>query len=175
MASVYWCARDLATRASPFGNHHFILIVLDKGETLHPFIVQEENGVRFVTLATFNIRGQLKFEESNEFDVLAVREWLNADKYRRWWAADFDLERHEVKPPKGTGKDLADLLAKLALQFEAKQKASPQDYGLVTTNCAAWCNSILAQAGVPAEQRAALSDFTGIDAGESVDLPASVW
>ncbi len=166
MAQVYWCARNLDTVFGFSGNHHFLVIRLDEGESFPPFSSESESGTNFITLAAFNEDGNLKFGENNKADVTAVKEYLNPGKYKDNWT-DYDLEYKLIEPPKGMSDEkFAHLIAMLAARYNDNQKHKKVRYVLDAENCAAWINTMMWVAGLSESVREALSEFSGVDWGE---------
>lgn len=166
MAQVYWCARNLDTTFGFSGNHHFLVIRLDEGESFPPFTSESESGTDFITLAAFNEDGNLQFGDNNKADVTAVREFLNPGKFKANWT-DFDLEYKYIPPPKGMSDEkFAHLVAMLASRYNENQKRTSIRYALDAENCAAWINTMLWVAGIPDDQREELGEFSGVDWGE---------
>lgn len=175
MAQVYWCARNLDTEMGFSGNHHFLVIRLDEGESLPPFESESESGTDFITLAGFNKDGDLKFGDNNQADVTAVKEYLNPGKYKDNWT-DYDLEYKLITPPKGMsdGK-FAGVVAMLAARYNDNQKRRSVKYALDGENCAAWVNTLLDVAGVSDAEREALGEFSGVDWGEEFGIEPDMF
>lgn len=169
---VYWAARDLA--GSPFGNHHFILIMLPENYSMQQIKTQTEGSQRFVTLGGFAESGNLVFKSNDSSDVQSVKEVLNPS-LRSWYTADYDMERNKITPPTGGGWNFATTLERLAFNYEKNTKTSPVPYSLKNENCAAWVNTILKVAGVSAGERIRLGEFSGIDWGEEDEIPESLF
>lgn len=168
---VYWAARDLD--GPPVGNHHFVLITFDESVAFPPIPTQMEKGQRFITLAAVKSadgKGNLVFAANQRADVTSVREFINPDEHVSWYKADFDMEQHEVTPV-GNALTFAQRLVQLAQVFDRNSKTSPIPYSLRDENCAAFVNTLLKLAGVPATQRLDLGEFSGVDWGEEDTVP----
>ena len=177
MARVYWAARDL--NGPPVGNHHFVLIVLDEGETLPGIPTKIEivgsKVVRFVTLGAFKVDGRLKFEANNNADVTSMREYTDPGEHVSWYKADFDMERNAVSVAGKTGIELARQLVQFANNYVKNEDKSNVAYDLANENCSAWVNSILKKAGVTSAARVKAGEFFGFDWGEEDAVPATLF
>lgn len=162
MASVYWAARDLSSFL--WGNHQFILIFLEANEAMAGMIVHEESGKKFFTLAGHQPAGNLVYIPNQTDDIASVRESINKSLRGTW--RDFDLEKHSVSEPTGTGLSFALQLKQLADKYDANVKNNPVEYSLQNRNCSTWVNTLLKVAGVPLSTRQTAGEFRGIDWGE---------
>ena len=168
MAEVYWAARDLAS--SPVGNHQYIVIMLNDGETLPGIQTQQENGKNFVTLGghvsgSIFSGGSLVYIGNQRDDVIAVKESLNSSL--RGYFSDFDLEKHRVTPPSSGDRALADQIKGLAEKYAVNTRDNPVSYGLFSQNCSTWVNTIMKIVGIAESERARLGDFRGVDRGQN--------
>ena len=168
---VFWCARDLD--GVPVGNHQFILIQVDPIYGLPPFSIKEEKGVRFATLAAYNVGGNLEFRDNHPTDEQAVREFINPKK--RGLLSDYDLEKHRVPSPLSSDQQFAETLVKQALAFKVKTQSKKIQYNLSDENCSTWINTMLKVAGVSLANRQKHGEFSGIDWGEEDLLDESYF
>jgi len=166
MADIYWAVRDLD--GVPWGNHHFILIVLGDKEFMMRTKFEEEGGQRIVTLAGHNVGGNLALIANQKADIDSVKEVINPN-YNKGWS-DFDLEKHSLTPPTGGGLSFAWEIERLAYNYENNTKTSPVDYDLWDRNCATWINTLLSVAGISQSVRNKAGEFSGIDWGEEDTL-----
>ncbi|MQX34920.1 hypothetical protein [Roseospira navarrensis] len=178
-SKIYWCARDLA--GSPWGNHHFILVVQGEPKITSTMGVtwQKYAGTEFMTIAAFAIKkggtNRLMLGYNEKSDVHAVKEVLNPAITKKQWS-DFDLERHAVAPPNGKTKDafVKDIIVKAEL-FKKNEAKKNLPYSLIDENCAAWVNSLFKACGVPKTTRIKAGEFSGFDWGEEDEIPASYF
>jgi len=161
--TVYWSARDLDS--SPFGNHHFILILIGGYYGLPPLVTKEEGAIRFVTMGGFKVGKNLEYQPNNGSDVYSVRELLNPKKNRSNWQ-DYDLERNKITAPGGNGLAFAEKLVQLAQNYKINSAIKPVSYNLSDYNCSCWVNTMFKVAGVTKEVREKAGEFSGIDWGE---------
>jgi len=176
---VFWAARDLDSYAAPIGNHHFILIMLDKGHKV-AFPAKHEDGKRFVTLGGFKKsvggKSRLIFEANNSADIFSVREVLDPKEHTRVWKPDFDMERHKIAPPgKSSGLAFAQKCVQLAKTYAFNEKLKHVEYTLTNQNCSAWVNCLLKAAGISRSDRLKAGEFSGVDWGEEDTLPPSLF
>jgi hypothetical protein len=162
MGGVYWAARDLD--GVPWGNHQFILILMDESQSLMKTKSQTVKGQKFATLGGHQVDGKLVLIANQTADVRSVEEVLDPSTVSKW--SDFDLEKHKVTPPTGGDWSFAIEVEKLAYNFDKNAKAKPIDYALANENCSAWVNILFKVANVPLSQRKTLGEFSGIDWGE---------
>ena len=162
MADVYWAARDLSSFV--WGNHQFILVFLEPNEAMPCLKVYEESGKRFFTLAGHQPNGNLVYVPNQTDDIYSVRESLNRSLRGRF--RDFDLEKHLVAPPTGSGLSFAQQLEQLAVKYQANTQNNPVVYSLQDRNCSTWVNTLLKVAGVSLSVRRRAGEFRGIDWGE---------
>ncbi|MBB4285686.1 hypothetical protein [Roseospira goensis] len=175
-AKVYWCARDLA--GSPWGNHHFILVVQGTPRITSTMNVtwQSFSGSQFFTIGAFKkTKGgtsRLLVQYNETSDVEAVKEVLNPKRAAAKWA-DFDLERHALKPPGGRTLDafVKEILTR-AEHYKKNEAKTPIPYSLLDENCAAWVNSLLKACGLSQAERQKAGEFSGFDWGEEDTIPA---
>lgn len=178
-SKVYWAARDLAT--SPLGNHHFILVVQGTPTITSTMSVKWQNcaGTEFITIATFakklggKTRLILGYNETS--DVHSVKEVLNPS-ITSFFRPDFDLARHEVKPP--NGNTVSGFVRNIIMKAEAYKKNEAKKhvpYDLVDENCACWVNSLFKACGVPKKARIAAGEFPGFDWGEEDEIDAGYF
>lgn len=166
MTKVYWSARNLYAWWNPFGNHHFVLIMIkERIDSIAPIYHKNEG---FMTLGAFNVNGYLTFQANNTADVQSVRDVID----RLGWV---DLQRHRVGTPYGTELGFARVLVGRALCFEQNTKHTPVPFTLFGDNCAAWVNTLFKAAEVPANERRHAGQFQGIDAGERLKLPEDLF
>jgi hypothetical protein len=169
-AKVYWSARNLADWWNPFGNHHFVLIKTDA--PILSVTPLEYKGEHFMTLGGFSIDGVLTFQANNSSDVQAVKDRIDDPA---GWEPDMDLQKHRVAPPYGVDLWFAQGLVVRSLYFEENSRATPIPYELFGDNCSAWVNTLFKVVGVPIGERRRAGQFRGIDAGEGVDIPESMF
>lgn len=169
-AKVYWSARNLSNWWNPFGNHHFVLIKIAVPIlSVNPV---QYKGEHFMTLGGFSINGFLTFQANNSSDVQSVKDRIDDPS---GWEPDMDLQKHRVAPPYGVDLWFAQSLVVHSLYFEENSKASPIPYELFGDNCAGWVNTLFKVVGVPLGERRRAGQFRGIDAGERIELPESLF
>ncbi len=171
MAEIYWAVRDLD--GVPWGNHHFILIILGEKEHMGRTQIQTEGTQRFVTLAGHEQGGNLVLIANQKADVDSVKEIINPSLITGW--SDFDLEKHSISPPTGGTLSFAWKIELLAYKYESNTQATPVEYGLWNFNCATWINTLLTVAGVPQSERSTAGEFSGIDWGEEDGLDENLF
>ncbi len=171
MADVYWVARDLSSFF--VGNHQFLLVYLEQNESMLKVKTQEESGKKFVTLAGHQPNGNLVYVPNESGDVTSVKESINKNLKGNF--QDYDLEKHLVTPPNGTGWSFAIQLELLADKYAVNSGVSPVKYDLWNLNCSTWVNTILKIAGVSAGSRGTLGEFKGIDWGEEELLDENLF
>jgi hypothetical protein len=177
--AIYWCARDLA--GSPWGNHHFILVMQGDPKITSTMGVKWQTyaGRDFMTIAAFarkqggSTRLLVGYNDSS--DVHSVKEVLNPKLAASQWA-DYDLERHAVKPPGGKTKDafVKDILVKAEL-YKKNEAKKGIPYSLIDENCACWVNSLLKACGVSKTTRLKAGEFSGFDWGEEDEIDESYF
>lgn len=178
-SKIYWAARDLA--GSPWGNHHFILVVQGTPKITSTMSVKWQScaGTEFMTIATFkkNLGGtnRLVLGYNETSDVHSVKEVLNPKIAAKQWS-DFDMARHEVSPPGGKTKDafVKDILVK-AEAYKKNEAKKNVPYSLVDENCACWVNSLFKACGVSKKARLTAGEFPGFDWGEEDEIDASYF
>ena len=177
--AVYWCARDL--QGSPFGNHHFILLIAPADDVnlfeIPPIQEDTPTGqVLFYTIGAFKGDAshpkQLTANVNHESDVKAVLEYIYPEKYTDAMQPDLDLESHTIKPPTGSVLSFRKLVVELTKAYLAKGKV---EYSITDANCASWVNTLFKVAEVSAAERKAAGDFFGIDVGADSLIPEELF
>jgi hypothetical protein len=171
MAEVYWAARDLSSFV--WGNHQFILVFLDASEAMPGLKVYEEGGKKFFTLAGHQPNGNLVYVPNQTDDIASVRESINTSL--RGFFRDFDLEKHSVSAPTGSGLSFAFQLKQFADKYDANVQTNPVKYSLQDRNCSTWVNTLLKVAGVSLSTRRSAGEFRGIDWGEEELLDENLF
>jgi hypothetical protein len=171
MAKVYWAARDLSSFF--WGNHQFLLVILEKDEAMQKAKTQEESGTKFVTIAGHQPNGNLVYVPNEPGDIASVKETLN--KKLSGYVYNYSLEKHLISPPRGNGWDFAIQLEAMAEKYAVNTKAKPVKYSLANQNCSAWVNTLLKIAGISANARQTAGEFNGIDWGEEDLLDESLF
>jgi hypothetical protein len=172
--AVYWCARDL--QGSPFGNHHFILLITPYDVNLFEIPPIQENTptgqVLFYTIGAFNGDAshpdRLTAIVNNESDKKAVLKYIYPEKDTHPMQPDLDFESHTIKPPTGSVLLFRNLVVYLTKVYQAKGRV---EYSITNANCASWVNTLFKVAGVSAAERKAAGDFFGIDVGADSLIP----
>lgn len=162
---VYWGARRLDSFYLADGNHHFVLIVVEKGESLRNIFPVKVPGEDFkiATLAAYGINGYLKFRPNVTQDT----QWLTHTfrfMTKRWLRCFFDV--HYVSPPRGSDHAFALKLESLAIRFVVNSGRVKPRYSITDSNCASFVNTMFKVAGVSAAARTKAGGFCGIDWGE---------
>ena len=167
--AVYWCARDL--QGSPFGNHHFILLIAPADDVnlfeIPPIQEDTPTGqVLFYTIGAFKGDAshpkQLTANVNHESDVKAVLEYIYPEKYTDAMQPDLDLESHTIKPPTGSVLSFRKLVVELTKAYLAKGKV---EYSI----------TLFKVAEVSAAERKAAGDFFGIDVGADSLIPEELF
>jgi len=171
MAEIYWAVRDLD--GVPWGNHHFILIILGEKESMMRTKTQEEDGTKFVTLAGHEKGGNLVLIANQKADIDSVKEVIDPSLITGW--SDFDMEKHSISPPTGGGLSFAWEIERLAYNYERNTATTAVPYDLGDVNCATWINTLLKVAGISQSERSTAGEFSGIDWGEEQLLDESLF
>lgn len=171
MTQVFWAARDLD--GAPWGNHQFILIFLDSGQSMVRTPTQSEGGQSFVTFGGHIKDGNLVLIANQTADVASVKEVLNPATKTGW--SDFDMERKSIDAPSGGTWSFAIKIEELAYKYEKNAAVNPVKYDLWDENCATWVNTLLKVAEVSETARRTAGEFSGIDWGEEDLLDESLF
>lgn len=175
-ATVNWIGRKLGSRFNPFGNHHYILILIDKICLPTGIPTQRHNGAEFLTLGGFSINDNMVFVANDVSDNLSAKDLLdNTPIWDFFNPFDWGTQKHYVKPPGGNDTAFANQVIRLAEIYGKNTAVEPLPYRLFSDNCAAWVNTLFKVAGVPQHEREELGQFWGIDAAERVEIPEHLF
>ncbi|KOR27884.1 hypothetical protein TI03_05955, partial [Achromatium sp. WMS1] len=98
----------------------------------------------------------------------------------------WDLEHHQITVPSGTSEvEFLDDIINAYVSYNDSTSENPIHYDVDPTldlvedadidddgNCATWVNSLLAVIGISEDDRIELGEFSGIDWGAEIELPA---
>jgi hypothetical protein len=168
---VCWLARDYEYMSE--AKHHFILIMLPNGFT--PWNIYRTicfQGIRFITLGTCEIGGEVVLDVNNQEDVEIVEKLISKRVFENLNNPENGRKyRYLVKPPRGNNMEFADVIIRLVQNYEKSTKVNPIKQESVDQNYTAWINTLLKVAGVSKKERVSLGRRWGISSSKQSEIP----